>query len=86
MRSLSVAIDERSVTAGNLFGTKGVEFANIELVNLAGLVVEVRQKPDPATGKRRRPLIFLAGFRGIKELTATIRARAGIAAQPPAGR
>ena len=86
MSSLSVTIDDKAVTGGNLFGTKSVEFANVELVNFAGLVVEVRQKPDPATGKRRRPLIFLAGFRGIKELTAMIRARAGIAAQPPEAR
>jgi hypothetical protein len=80
MRSLSVTIDETSVTGGNLFGRKSVEFRNVEKVTLAGFVVEVRQKPDPATGKRPRPLIFLAGFRGIKELMATIRTRSGIEA------
>lgn len=77
MRSLSVTLDEERVTAGTLFGSRSVELRNVDRVMFAGLVVEVRQREDPVTKKRGRPLTFLVGFRGVQDLVAAIRARSG---------
>lgn len=78
MRSLSVTVDAERVSSKTLFWTRSVELRNVERAGLGGFVVEVIQKPDPATGKRRLPLTFLAGFRDTAGLIATIQARSGV--------
>lgn len=77
MRSLRVTVDDRVVTTQNLFTERSVALRDVDRVGIVGLMVEVRLKEGPATRKRPRPLVFLAGFRGLNELIATIRARSG---------
>ena len=78
MSSLSVTVDDAVVTVGTLFGKRSIAFGNIDRVAVVGMLVEVRQKADPATGKRKRPLTFLAGFKDLQGIIATIRARSDI--------
>jgi hypothetical protein len=75
MRSLRVTVDDDAVTTHNLFAKRSVALRDVDHVNIVGLLVEVRLKADAAIGKCPRPLVFLAGFRGLDELIATIRAR-----------
>ena len=75
LRSLRVTVDDRVVTTHNLFAERSVALSDVDQVTIVGLLVEVRLKADAATRKRPRPLVFLAGFRGLDELIATIRTR-----------
>jgi hypothetical protein len=77
LRSLRVTLDGDRVTSRTFLGEKSVALRDVERVSVTGLVVEVRLRADPSTGKRPRPLTFLAGLRGLGELTETIRARSG---------
>jgi len=81
LRSLRVMVDAERVRSRVLWINQSVELRNVDQVTHAGLVVEVRQKVDPATGKRGRALVFLAGLRGVRELIATIADRSGAAVQ-----
>lgn len=80
-RAASVTLDDGMLTSHTLFGERTVPLNGIESVKVVGLVVEVKFRPDPATNKRPSALSFLAGFRGLGELLANVRARAGL---PPA--
>jgi hypothetical protein len=80
-RAAAVTLDETTLTSRTLFGERTVSLGGIESVNVIGLVVEVKFRPDPATNRRPRALSFLAGFRGLGELLANLRSRAGL---PPA--
>lgn len=80
LRSFKVTVDETRVTSTTLFIDRSVEIRNVDRVAVAGLVVEVSQKVVPATGKRPRPLVFLAGFKDTAGLIATIQERARAAA------
>jgi hypothetical protein len=79
LRAASVTVDDDQVTSRTLFGERSVALGSVERVAVKGLAVELRLRVDPRTGKRPRALHFLAGFRGLGELLATIRSRAGIA-------
>jgi hypothetical protein len=78
MRSLRVTVDAEKVTSTHLFCTRSVALRDVERIGVAGFMVEVRPRPDPANGKRRTPLVFFAGFRDTSGLIATVRARAGL--------
>ncbi|MEO5959592.1 MAG: hypothetical protein ABIR80_10775, partial [Opitutaceae bacterium] len=65
-------------TSRTLVGERTVSLGGIESVNVVGLVVEVKFRAEPATNRRPKSLNFLAGFRGLGELLATLRARAGL--------
>lgn len=77
LRAASVALDETTVTSRTLFGERSVELANIERVAVKGLAVELLLRKEPGTSRRPRPLLFMIAFRGLGELLATLRARAG---------
>ena len=78
LRAASVTLDDTQLTSRTLIGERTIALRSVERVAVKGLVVELRLRVDPATGKRPRTLTFLAGFRGLGELLASIRARAGI--------
>jgi hypothetical protein len=81
LRAASVTIDETSVTARTLFGERTETIAQIESVKVVGLVVEIKFRADAASGRTPKALNFLAGLRGLGELLATLRARAGLPAE-----
>jgi len=83
LRSLRVIVDDTSVSSKTPFGTRSVPLSDVDRVAVIGMNVELRRKVDPATGKRGGPLVFLAGFRGLRELLATARARAGLPVEDP---
>ena len=78
MKSLRVTIDAEKATSTNLFFSRSVLLRDVEAVGIAGFMVEIRPRKDPATGKRRMPLVFFAGFRNTPGLIATVRERAGL--------
>jgi hypothetical protein len=77
-RTIAVTIDDEQVTARTLFSERSVPLRELERVSVVGLVVDLRMREDARTGKRPRPLTFLAGLRGLGELVATLRQRAGL--------
>jgi hypothetical protein len=79
-RAASVTLDETTLTSRTLLSERTVSLRDIESVKVVGLVVEVKFRPDSATNRRPKPLSFLAGFRGLGELLANLRARAGLPA------
>lgn len=83
LRSLRVIVDDTSVSSKTPFGTRSVPLNDLDRIAVIGLNVELRRKVDPITGKRGGPLVFLAAFRGLREILATIRARAGLPADDP---
>ena len=76
LRTLSVTVDDETVTSHVLWIDQSVALRDIERVSIIGLVVELRLKAGAAAGQRPRALTFLAAFRGLNDLVATIRARA----------
>jgi hypothetical protein len=80
MRSMRVMVDDERVTVRNLVGERSVALREVESVAVVGMMVEVRRKQGPSEKKRKGPLLFLAAFRGLRELMATIRSRAGLPA------
>jgi hypothetical protein len=82
MRSMRVMVDDERVTVRNLFGERSAALREVESVAVVGMMVEVRRKQGPSEKKRQGPLLFLAAFRGLRELMATIRSRAGLPAAP----
>lgn len=77
-RAAAVTLDETTLSSRTLFAERTVPLNGIESVNVVGLVVEVKFRPDATTNQRPKALNFLAGFRGLGELLANVRARAGL--------
>jgi hypothetical protein len=76
LRAVSVTIDNDQLTSRTLVGERSVALRDIDKVAVKGLAVQLRLRVDPRTQKRPRSLTFLAGFRGLGELLATLRHRA----------